>query len=49
MENIYVPSPVIVVTNVSGLASFTPTAAPPFQPSEPPPLVISVPGFVRPA
>ena len=32
---------------LSGAASFMPIAAPPFQPSEPPPLANIVPGFSR--
>ena len=43
-EKRYVPSPHSATTSASGRASFAPTAAPPHQPSEPPPLEKSVPG-----
>ena len=40
------PSPDNATTSLSGLASFAPKAAPPFQPSEPPPLLKYPPGCV---
>ena len=42
----YEPSPVIATTVFSGAASLAPIAAPPFQPSEPPPEAKIEPGRV---
>ena len=42
--NRYEPSPTRQTTVRSGAASLAPTAAPPAQPSEPPPVPISDPG-----
>ena len=44
----YEPSPVSATIVLSGAASLAPIAAPPFQPSDPPPLAKIDPGRLMP-